>query len=97
MKLAELTSKKVTSLGRETIEILIAKLILDKYLEEHFHYTPYSIISYVVLGERSTILKHNPKHQIEYPIPSNSLTLSKKQKPVSRKRPLVIDDDDVVI
>lgn len=41
-----------TSLSRETCERIIALLILESYLKEEFHFTPYSTISYINIGTR---------------------------------------------
>ncbi|KAM3727768.1 putative ATP-dependent DNA helicase [Dirofilaria immitis] len=57
MKLVELTWKKMKFVNRELIELLVAKMILDGYLKEDFHFTPYSIISYVVPGEKIETLR----------------------------------------
>ncbi|VDK34456.1 unnamed protein product [Gongylonema pulchrum] len=92
MKLAELSCKK-SRMSRELIEYVIAKLILDGYLKEDFHFTPYSIISYVVPGERSSLASQNPGIKITFPISSKLVTPSGKTK-TTRKRPLLVDDDD---
>ncbi|VIO89491.1 ATP-dependent DNA helicase, RecQ family protein [Brugia malayi] len=93
MKLVELTWKKVSSVSRELIELLVAKLILDGYLKEDFHFTPYSIISYVVPDEKSIAMENRSDHRITFSIPSKLICSGKTVK-FSRKRPLIIDDDD---
>ncbi|EJW77679.1 hypothetical protein WUBG_11410, partial [Wuchereria bancrofti] len=93
MKLVELTWKKFSSVSRELIELLVAKLILDGYLKEDFHFTPYSIISYVVPDEKSIAMENRSDHRITFSIPSK-LICSGKTVTFSRKRPLIIDDDD---
>ncbi|VDK63584.1 unnamed protein product [Onchocerca ochengi] len=97
MKLVELTWKKVSSVSRELIELLVAKLILEGYLKEDFHFTPYSIISYVVLGERSIAVENKSDYRIKFSIPSKLIRISEKSIKFSRKRPLLIDDDHDVI
>ncbi|KAE9553747.1 hypothetical protein FO519_003057 [Halicephalobus sp. NKZ332] len=47
-KLAELMDKKFKKKPKEALELALARLLLEGYLEEDFHFTPYSIISYVV-------------------------------------------------
>uniref|UniRef100_A0A7E4ZPW9 ATP-dependent DNA helicase n=1 Tax=Panagrellus redivivus TaxID=6233 RepID=A0A7E4ZPW9_PANRE len=52
-KLAELVHKKLSKTdSRESVEYALARLILDGYLAEDFHFTPYAIIGYVVAGSR---------------------------------------------
>ncbi|GFW74169.1 ATP-dependent DNA helicase Q1 [Trichonephila clavipes] len=41
-----------TSLSRESCERIIALLILESYLKEEFHFTPYATISYINIGIR---------------------------------------------
>ncbi|CAI4220436.1 unnamed protein product, partial [Auanema sp. JU1783] len=50
-KLLELILKSMKT-TREYMELVISELLLKKYLEESFHFTPYSIISYIELGPR---------------------------------------------
>uniref|UniRef100_A0A915PLJ3 ATP-dependent DNA helicase n=1 Tax=Setaria digitata TaxID=48799 RepID=A0A915PLJ3_9BILA len=88
MKLAELVWKKISSVNRELIEFLIAKLILDGYLKEDFHFTPYSIISYVVPGERSVGIDRKLDYRITFSIPSKLVSANWKTELVSRKRRL---------
>lgn len=40
------------STNRETCERIIALLLIDSYLIEEFHFTPYSTISYINIGKR---------------------------------------------
>ena len=40
-----------TSLSRETCERIVALLLIDTYLIEEFHFTPYSTISYINIGK----------------------------------------------
>ncbi|XP_015909051.1 ATP-dependent DNA helicase Q1 [Parasteatoda tepidariorum] len=42
-----------TSLSRESCERIVALLLLDSYLIEEFHFTPYSTISYINTGSRT--------------------------------------------
>ncbi|GIY31009.1 ATP-dependent DNA helicase Q1 [Caerostris darwini] len=41
-----------TTLNRENCERIIALLLLESYLKEEFHFTPYSTISYINIGDR---------------------------------------------
>lgn len=44
--------QEATAIGllRETAENIVAHLLLDGFLKEDFHFTPYSTISYIVPG-----------------------------------------------
>lgn len=42
---------QATSLSRETCERIVALLLIDTYLIEEFHFTPYSTISYINTGK----------------------------------------------
>lgn len=48
-------SKKSSKLPRERCESILAYLLLEGYLKEDFHFTPYSTISYLVLGASSSV------------------------------------------
>jgi len=41
-----------TGLGRDKVELIVAYLIVEGFLREDFHFTPYSTISYLVEGGR---------------------------------------------
>ncbi|VDM37713.1 unnamed protein product [Toxocara canis] len=98
LKLTELVAKRERSLSRENIELVLAHLLLLGYLQEDFHFTPYSIISYVVPGPKSAIYKSDSSHKIYVEIPQ--LSQQTKSAKVSRKRAHIDSDetdDDVVI
>lgn len=42
---------KATLMSRENCERIVALLLLDSYLIEEFHFTPYSTISYINIGK----------------------------------------------
>ncbi|XP_074596861.1 ATP-dependent DNA helicase Q1-like [Brevipalpus obovatus] len=53
---------------REVCESILLNLILDGYLKEEYHFTPYSTISYLVSGYRESIGRTSPiKVQIHTP------------------------------
>lgn len=41
--------------SRKRAEIIISELIVQRYLSEDFHYTPYSTISYIKKGNKFII------------------------------------------
>lgn len=47
--------KKSTKLPRDKCESILAHLLLEGYLKEDFHFTPYSTISYLLLGDSTFI------------------------------------------
>lgn len=49
-KLADLYTKSAKTIQKSRVENMIADFLLSGHLKEHFHFTPYSIISYAVLG-----------------------------------------------
>ena len=50
--------KKAIKLPREMCESILAHLLLEGYLKEDFHFTPYSTISYLVLGTNLFVVFH---------------------------------------
>ena len=50
LRLSEKESPKANRLSRDMCESVIGYLLLQGYLKEDFHFTPYSTISYLVLG-----------------------------------------------
>jgi len=65
--------------SKEEVEQIVAMLLVDQYLQEDMHYTPYSVISYIIAGHRSV-----NKVKMKF-IPSNKdeQTNSKKRKKTS--------------
>ncbi|KAI6244123.1 ATP-dependent DNA helicase [Aphelenchoides fujianensis] len=49
-KLSELLAKQCPDVTREFLEMIVAHLLLTGGLREEFHFTPYSVISYLVPG-----------------------------------------------
>ena len=39
--------------SKEQVEQIVAMMLVDQYLQEDMHYTPYNVISYIVAGVRS--------------------------------------------
>ena len=74
-----------------TIENIVANLVIDRYLREDFHFTPYNTISYILPG-------HVPlRSEITMNVPGTGT--SKAKKGVKRKLPntdivYVSDDSD---
>uniref|UniRef100_A0A914WZ60 DNA 3'-5' helicase n=1 Tax=Plectus sambesii TaxID=2011161 RepID=A0A914WZ60_9BILA len=66
-KLIELCVKKLPKKTRPTkdhLERILATLLLEGYLREDFHFTPYSIISYVVVGPKHALFANDESHRV---------------------------------
>uniref|UniRef100_A0A8D8YUF1 ATP-dependent DNA helicase n=1 Tax=Cacopsylla melanoneura TaxID=428564 RepID=A0A8D8YUF1_9HEMI len=53
---AALSSFQAPTFARETGENIIAHLLINNYLKQDFHFTPYSTISYLKLGPKARLL-----------------------------------------
>ncbi|KAL1452886.1 hypothetical protein WDU94_007072 [Cyamophila willieti] len=53
---AAISSFQAPTFPRETGENIIAHLLINKYLKQDFHFTPYSTISYLKLGPKARLL-----------------------------------------
>ncbi|KAI1711382.1 DEAD/DEAH box helicase domain-containing protein [Ditylenchus destructor] len=60
-KLAELFLKKATDVDQNMAEEIIARLLLESYLQEDFHFTPYAIISYVAVSGKTNRWMENQR------------------------------------
>ncbi|CCD61880.1 Putative ATP-dependent DNA helicase Q1 [Caenorhabditis elegans] len=88
-KLVELLTKKLKgSRNREFCEKLIVNLLLEGYLQEDFHYTVYSVISYVVIGSKWRV--YNGKDAIKM----RHVEESKSRK---RKASSSVEEEDVMV
>ncbi len=63
LKLTEgwLKTEKGRRISKTFAETLIGNLLLEGYLKEDFHFTPYNIISYLVPGRKADLLEGNQK------------------------------------
>ncbi|KAF1763653.1 hypothetical protein GCK72_011920 [Caenorhabditis remanei] len=97
-KLVELLAKRLKGKrSREFCERLIVFLLLESYLQEDFHYTVYSVISYVVVGSKWRV--YNGRDEILMTVDDEKgSVLASSTK--SRKRKAVIssdEDDDITV
>ncbi|XP_067934122.1 ATP-dependent DNA helicase Q1-like [Watersipora subatra] len=51
--------KTASSLNRDRCEFLLGNMLIDGLIREDFHFTPYSTISYIVIGNRKSTLNSN--------------------------------------
>lgn len=83
--------------SREAAQTIVACLLVDGYLKEEFHFTPYSTISYVTAGPSSWLMKGGggPQQPIRYWLPpSSSSTTKKSGGKQSAKRASTTEGDD---
>lgn len=83
-KLIDLAIKKNRQLYREFVETALANLLLQQYFEEDFHFTPYSIISYIRPTAKSSRYVDNLSHRIEIEVADD--VAGGKSKICQRKR-----------
>jgi hypothetical protein len=55
-------------LTRAHLDDIVANLLLEGYLHEDFHFTPYSIISYVIVGPKTTAFIDDETHVVRVAI-----------------------------
>lgn len=60
---------KKTRASKEHLERTLATLLLEGYLREDFHFTPYAIISYVVAGPKHALFANDESHRIFVTVP----------------------------
>ncbi|XP_032789019.1 ATP-dependent DNA helicase Q1 [Daphnia magna] len=79
-------SKKSAKLPRETCESILAHLLLEGYLKEDFHFTPYSTISYLLLDERANYIDKEIIMKVEASLDEEKKPSSTRSK-TTRKQP----------
>lgn len=86
-KLAELVNSEIMSKNKKSkyypnnlnqyeVENLILTMLMNSYLKEDFHFTPYNTICYIVPGPLSKHLRNDSYFYIERTISHNSKNLS---------------------
>ena len=90
----------IKTMSKTDLQRLLLQLIVDQYLKEDFHFTPYTTICYVVPGSRASCVR-NPNWQIMLDVTESvkkrpSVTKADpKAKPIrNKKRPLEYDNDE---
>ena len=98
----------IKTMSKTDLQRLLLQMIVDQYLKEDFHFTPYTTICYVVPGSRANCVR-NANWQIMLDVTESvkkrttttqvkrpSVTKGEpKAKPIrNKKRPLEYDDDD---
>ena len=90
LKLVDWTPPKSISSNRSLTETIVTHLLIDNYLKEHFHFTPYNTISYIDPGER----------KITKPIKLNGIgssdPVSAKKRPDKKTKKRKADSDEEV-
>lgn len=102
LKRVEWSPPKSLASNKAQVETIVAHLLIENYLKEHFHFTPYSTISYMDVGER----KITDRIKINVPpdaanIPAKKRSNASSEPKVARKKkkkpePETESDEDVV-
>ncbi|ODM89726.1 ATP-dependent DNA helicase Q1 [Orchesella cincta] len=102
-KKCRVDSVPVPKYEREVCERVIASLIVNGYLKEEFHFTPYSTISYLVPGSKMFTMDESTK-ALEYEIKikegdrgsliPNKKGGSKTKEPVKKKRRISYSEEE---
>jgi ATP-dependent DNA helicase Q1 len=94
----ELIGKKFKNTSRVYLEQVVANLILQGFLQEDFHFTPYSIISYIVLGARGKNTSGTEKCTMKVQKAKiGSSRTEQVEAPAKKKAKKVIEDDDIIV
>jgi len=78
LRLSEKESPKANRLSRDMCESVIGYLLLQGYLKEDFHFTPYSTISYLVLGKKTPTDQLSMEIQVNTTASTTKSTAKKK-------------------
>ena len=70
------------------MEHIVASLLIDGYLREDFHYTPYNTISYILPGNR------NLRSPLNMDIPENASKSGVKSVKKRKKEVIHVSDSD---
>ena len=87
---SKLSKKAVGNFTRPQMESIVAKLLIEGYLKEDFHFTPYNTISYILPGSRSIRTPLNMEILNEGKISPKKSAAKKKKEDVI----YVSDSDD---
>ncbi|XP_071830405.1 uncharacterized protein [Apostichopus japonicus] len=93
LKLLELAGKHKNQTGtrklsKSTYQDIILHLLLEGYLKEDFHFTPYSTISYICLGPRAHRVQSDSSAKVIIPMTnmiSGGKGFQKREKPCTSK------------
>ena len=85
---AKLSKKPVGNFTRFQMEIIVAKLLIEGYFKEDFHFTPYNTISYILPGNRSL------RSPLNLDVPENTKSTVKSAKKQKKEVINVSDSDD---
>ena len=68
---SKLSKKPVEDFSRTQMETIVAKLLIEGYFREDFHFTPYNTISYILPGSRNLRFRFANCNQTLIPAPLN--------------------------
>ena len=85
---SKLSKKSVGDFSRTQMEIIVAKLLIEGYFREDFHFTPYNTISYILPGNR------NLRSPLNMDIPENASKSAVKSVKKRKKEVIHVSDSD---
>ena len=85
---SKLSKKPVGNFTRTQMESIVAKLLIEGYLREDFHFTPYSTISYILPGSR------NIRSPLNMEILNESKIVPKKSAKKKKEDVIYVSDSD---
>ena len=83
-------------LSRTECEYLIATMLLEGSVREDFHFTPYSTISYLVVGNRKSTTSHESPAKTSKRA-SDSISGGARNKSSKTKKPKAAISDEVIV
>jgi ATP-dependent DNA helicase Q1 len=84
-KKLRLDSIRVPNISRDICEQIVGLLLIDGYLKEDFHFTPYSTISYLIVGSRSHIRSKDLKIYYYLNLATNNSNNSNKKNKLNKE------------
>ena len=85
---SKLSKKPVGDFTRVQMETIVAKLLIEGYLREDFHFTPYNTISYILPGGR------NIRSPLNMELLSDKKVVTKKNSSAKKKKQEIINVSD---
>ena len=85
---SKLSKKPVGDFSRTQMETIVAKLLIEGYFREDFHFTPYNTISYILPGSR------NLRSPLNMDIPGNVSKSAVKSVKKAKKEVIEVSDSD---
>ena len=88
---SKLSKKPVGDFSRTQMETIVAKLLIEGYFREDFHFTPYNTISYILPGSR------NLRSPLNMDIPGNVSKSAVKSVKKAKKEVIEVSDSEIIL